>query len=57
MCHKNRDVPEYSAPKVCVYSQLGFKPEDLPPAYTEDAPAVLPLTPPPHTNEVGPQTQ
>lgn len=56
-CHKNRDVPEYSAPKVSVYSQLGFKPEDLPPAYTEDAPAVLPLTPPPHTNEVGPQTQ
>lgn len=53
---KIRNAPEYSAPKVCVYSQLGFKPEDLPPAYTEDAPAVLPLTPPPYTNEVGPQT-
>eukprot|EP00066_Takifugu_rubripes_P028698 XP_011617964.1 PREDICTED: extensin-like [Takifugu rubripes] len=52
--------PQYSAVSCGPppsYSELGFKPEDLPPAYTEDAPAVLPVTPPPHTHEVRPQTQ
>ncbi|XP_062274136.1 uncharacterized protein si:dkey-283b1.6 [Scomber scombrus] len=39
------------------YSELAFKPEDLPPVYTEYSVPVYPTTPPPHTEMVQPQTQ
>ncbi|XP_041644077.1 uncharacterized protein si:dkey-283b1.6 [Cheilinus undulatus] len=40
------------------YSELGIKPEDLPPAYTEySSTPVYPNTPPPHTDTAQPQTQ
>ncbi|XP_069379519.1 uncharacterized protein [Paralichthys olivaceus] len=34
------------------YNELGFKPEDLPPAYTEHNVPVHPITPQPHTDVV-----
>lgn len=61
---ENTQVPQKSThflefhSSICVVSsQLGFKPDDLPPAYTEDNPAVLPITPPPQTDLAHPQTQ
>lgn len=39
------------------YNELGFKPDELPPAYTEYDTPVYPMTPPPHTDMVQPQTQ
>lgn len=39
------------------YNELGFKPEDLPPAYTEYNVPVYPITPPPNEDTVQPETQ
>ncbi|XP_042344889.1 extensin [Plectropomus leopardus] len=56
--------PRYSNAVYCgpppSYNELGFKPEDLPPDYTEysvPVTPVYPITPPPHTDMVQPQTQ
>ncbi|XP_044051315.1 uncharacterized protein si:dkey-283b1.6 [Siniperca chuatsi] len=53
--------PQYSTAVYCgpppSYNELGFKPEDLPPAYTEYNTPVYPITPPPLTDMVQPQTQ
>lgn len=40
---------------LCVF-QLGCKPDDLPPAYTEHNVPVYPITPPPHTDTTQSQT-
>ncbi|KAK9522277.1 hypothetical protein VZT92_018752 [Zoarces viviparus] len=51
--------PRYSNVAFCgpppSYNEVGLKPDDLPPAYTEDNVPVYPITPPPHTDMV--QTQ
>ncbi|XP_068167577.1 uncharacterized protein si:dkey-283b1.6 isoform X2 [Antennarius striatus] len=53
--------PQYNTAAYCgpppSYNELGIKPEDLPPAYTEYSAPVYPITPPPHTDMVQPQTQ
>ncbi|XP_037632590.1 uncharacterized protein si:dkey-283b1.6 isoform X1 [Sebastes umbrosus] len=53
--------PVYSNAAYCgpppSYNELGLKPEDHPPAYTEYTVPVYPITPPPHTDMVQPQTQ
>ncbi|XP_070689990.1 uncharacterized protein [Pempheris klunzingeri] len=53
--------PQYSTAAYCgpppSYNELGFKPDDLPPDYTEYNTPVYPITPPPHTDVVQPQTQ
>lgn len=46
----------YSGPPPS-YNELGLKPEDLPPAYTEYSVPVYPITPPPPSDMVQPQTQ
>ncbi|XP_051279368.1 uncharacterized protein si:dkey-283b1.6 isoform X1 [Dicentrarchus labrax] len=53
--------PRYSTDAYCgpppSYNELGIKPEDLPPAYTEYNAPACPITPPPHIDMVQPQTQ
>ncbi|XP_073322758.1 uncharacterized protein [Pagrus major] len=64
--------PRYSTAAYCApppaYNELGFKPDDLPPAYTESNAPGYPSTPPPpppppsppplpHTDMVQPQTR
>ncbi|KAG7221276.1 hypothetical protein INR49_017341, partial [Caranx melampygus] len=52
--------PRYSATAYCgappSYDELGCKPEDLPPAYSEHNVPVYPITPPPHTDTTQSQT-
>ncbi|XP_034548863.1 uncharacterized protein si:dkey-283b1.6 [Notolabrus celidotus] len=51
--------PRYSTSVYCgpppSYNELGFKPDDHPPAYTEQNTPVYPSTPPPHMDQ--PHTQ
>ncbi|KAE8291950.1 hypothetical protein D5F01_LYC09311 [Larimichthys crocea] len=53
--------PRYSMAGYCgpppSYNELGLKPDDLPPSYTEYNTPVCPITPPPHTDMVQPQAQ
>ncbi|XP_033182030.1 uncharacterized protein si:dkey-283b1.6 [Anabas testudineus] len=53
--------PRYSTTVYCgpppTYNELGCKPDDLPPPYTEYNIPVYPRAPPPHTDMVQPQTQ
>ncbi|XP_040011857.1 uncharacterized protein si:dkey-283b1.6 [Xiphias gladius] len=53
--------PRYSTAVYCgpppSYNELGIKPDDLPPAYTEHTVPVCPVTPQPHTDMVQSQTQ
>ncbi|XP_071339524.1 uncharacterized protein [Trachinotus anak] len=52
--------PRYSTAAYCgpppSYDELGCKPDDLPPAYTEHNVPVYPITPQPHTDMVQSQT-
>nr|XP_046242343.1 developmental and secondary metabolism regulator veA-like [Scatophagus argus] len=53
--------PQYNTAACCgpppSYDELGFKPEDLPPTYSEYNVPVYPITPPPYSDMGQPQPQ